>query len=146
MLRGINLTQSSTEFKDVPPGTYLAKLTKHELKESNGPKTKGMPMVSWTFVVQEGEEEGNRCWLNTIINPDGKNNYSLFALCLASGAYTAEQLKEDVVDIDPNHLVGQNYVITVIHKDNPDGIKPFVNIKTIANGDTWTGPKNSSWE
>ena len=58
-------TEAATDYKPIPPGTYIAHLTDGQLDQSRN----GTPCFKATFKVIEGPHEGRRLWWEIWLTP-----------------------------------------------------------------------------
>lgn len=108
----VNFTDVETGgFDPIPNGTYLAKVTDAEIRES-GPAAKnpGAQYINWEFTIQEGEHQGRRQWLNTSLLPQAL--FGLKGLLAATGKYTQEQIDAEL-DFELEDVFGSDVKIVV---------------------------------
>jgi len=108
----VNFTDvESTTFEAIPKGTYKAKITDGEIRES-GPNAKnpGAQYINWEFTIQEGEYTSRKQWLNTSLLPQAL--FSLKGLLEATGRFTQDQLDGDL-DFEIEDVLGSDVVIVV---------------------------------
>ena len=136
---------SETQFEAVPPGPYLVTLDKYEERISKGAKTAGLKMLNWEFIIKEPSKfSGKHLWLTTLVEGEPEYFIGVQNLMKATNLYTKEKLLSKSATIEPDKYVGLDFVAKVIHKDSGDPEDPYVNIKSLAPADTWTGGSSDS--
>jgi hypothetical protein len=111
----VNFTDvQSSDFEPIPSGTYAARVTDGEIRES-GPTAKnpGAQYINWEFTIQEGEHESRKQWMNTSLLPQAL--FGLKGLLAATGRYTQEQIDGEL-DFDIDEVVGSQVKIVVAQR------------------------------
>jgi hypothetical protein len=108
----VNFTDvQSSDFEPIPSGTYAARVTDGEIRES-GPNSKnpGAQYINWEFTISEGEHESRKQWLNTSLLPQAL--FGLKGLLAATGKFSQEQIDGEL-DFDIDDVVGAEVKIVV---------------------------------
>lgn len=108
----------SSGFDPIPSGTYVAKVTDGELRES-GPNSKnpGSQYINWEFTIQEGEYQGRKQWLNTSLLPQAL--FGLKGLLAATGKFDVD----GDLDFDIEDVIGSDVAIVVKTKTYDDELR-----------------------
>lgn len=117
----VNFADVEDGFKPIPAGTYRARVTDGELRES-GPNSKnpGSEYINWEFTISHGDFEGRKQWLNTSLLPHAL--FGLKGLIAATGKFTDEELASDDFDFDINELLeGNPEVMIVVNQSEYEG-------------------------
>jgi hypothetical protein len=112
----VNLTDvESGGFDPIPAGSYQAKVTDGEIRES-GPNAKnpGAEYINWEFTIQGGEFDGRKQWQNTSLLPQAL--FSVKGLLEATGRFTADQLNGDL-DFEIEDVLGADVTIVVRQRE-----------------------------
>jgi opacity protein-like surface antigen len=111
----VNFTDvESTNYDAIPGGTYAAKVTDGEIRES-GPNAKnpGANYINWEFTIQEGEHQGRKQWMNTSLLPQAL--FGLKGLLAATGRFSEDRLNGDL-DFEIDEVLGADVKIVVRQK------------------------------
>lgn len=111
----VNFTDVKTnDFDAIPAGTYAAKVTDGEIRESGeNAKNPGAQYINWEFTIQEGEYQGRKQWMNTSLLPQAL--FGLKGLLAATGRFSSDQIDGDL-DFEIEQVLGSDVKIVVRQK------------------------------
>lgn len=122
----------TTDFEAFDAGTYAAKVTDGEIKES-GPNSKnpGSEYINWELTLQdEGPLQGRKVWYMTSLLPHAL--FGLKGLCAATGRYTEEELEAEDFDFEIDDLIGLDVLVHVIkEKYNGEDVNRVKKVKKV---------------
>lgn len=108
----------TSNFDPIPAGTYIAKVTDGELRES-GPNSKnpGSQYINWEFTIQDGDYAGRKQWTNTSLLPQAL--FALKDLLAATGKFNVD----GDLDFDIEDVIGSDVKIVVKQKRFDDELR-----------------------
>ena len=122
------------EYTEVPEGTYICKLDKLELSESQ----KGYPMVKGQFRISEGAFKNQCLFYNGVMTNEGNKNQGFLTHNVLEFLRSLEIFGESDIDFDGNYEHFNDLLLDLA--ENSEGLKFEIDkgTQSAKNGNSYT--------
>jgi hypothetical protein len=119
----------SDTFEPVPAGTYNARVSGGELKES-GPDAKhpGSQYIAWEFDIVDPGFENRKAWLNASLHENAK---PVLKRTLRAFGFAADELDADDFQLEIDDVIGKSVRLVIVNGINPNTKEPNHSVKRV---------------